>query len=85
MIEGGKVTAVGQNPRIPEGAVRVDAKGLHVYPGLIDALVLDESDAADADTVAELGVRPIVAKTLMHDATTRRALAEAALNAVTLA
>jgi len=55
------------------------------YPGLIDALVLDESDAADADTVAELGVRPIVAKTLMHDARTRRALAEAALNAVTLA
>jgi LPPG:FO 2-phospho-L-lactate transferase len=55
------------------------------YPGLIDALVLDEADAADADTVAELGIRPIVTKTLMRDATARRALAEVALNAVALA
>ena len=55
------------------------------YPGLIDALVLDEADAADADAVAELGVRPLVTKTLMRDAAARRALAEAALNAVALA
>jgi LPPG:FO 2-phospho-L-lactate transferase len=55
------------------------------YLPLIDALVLDEADAAEADTVAALGVRPIVAKTLMRDAAARRALAEAALNAVALA
>jgi hypothetical protein len=52
------------------------------YSGLIDALVIDEADAQDADA---LGVRPIVTKTLMRDATSRRALAEAALDAVALA
>jgi LPPG:FO 2-phospho-L-lactate transferase len=55
------------------------------YLPLIDALVLDEADTADADAVAELGVRPIVTKTLMRDAAARRALAETALNAVALA
>jgi LPPG:FO 2-phospho-L-lactate transferase len=48
------------------------------YPGLIDALVLDESDAP-----AELpaGVRPVVARTLMTDADARRRLAHAVLDA----
>ena len=63
---------------------REERRAAHVaqcYPGLIDALVIDEADAADADA---LGVRPIVTKTLMRDATSRRALAEAALDAVAL-
>ena len=55
------------------------------YPGLIDALVLDEADAGDADAVQALGVRPIVTRTLMRDAASRRHLAEAALDAVALA
>jgi LPPG:FO 2-phospho-L-lactate transferase len=55
------------------------------YPGLIDALVFDEADAADADAVAEHGVRPVVARTLMSDPDARRRLAEAALDAVALA
>jgi LPPG:FO 2-phospho-L-lactate transferase len=54
------------------------------YAGLIDALVIDETDAEDAEDVAALGVRPIVTRTLMRDAASRRALAEAALNAVAL-
>ena len=49
------------------------------YPGLIDALVVDESDATDLDG---LGVRAIVTRTLMVDADARRRLAEAALGAV---
>ena len=49
------------------------------YAGLIDALVVDEADAA-----GEVGVRTIVTKTLMRDAPSRRALAEAALDAVAL-
>jgi LPPG:FO 2-phospho-L-lactate transferase len=52
------------------------------YAGLIDAFVIDEADAQHADA---LGVRPIVTKTLMRDAASRRALAEAALDAVALA
>jgi LPPG:FO 2-phospho-L-lactate transferase len=49
------------------------------YAGLIDALVVDEADAA-----GDAGVRTIVTKTLMRDAASRRALAEAALDAVAL-
>jgi LPPG:FO 2-phospho-L-lactate transferase len=57
----------------------------HCYPGLIDVLVIDQADAADADVVSALGVRPIVVRTLMRDASARRRLAEAALDAVALA
>jgi len=46
------------------------------YDGLIDALVLDEADAADVDG---LPVRPIVTRTLMSDAEARRRLAEATI------
>jgi LPPG:FO 2-phospho-L-lactate transferase len=51
------------------------------YEGLIDAVVLDEQDADEAEAVEALGVRPIVAPTLMSDATARRRLAEAVLEA----
>lgn len=37
VIENGKIAAVGRNVAIPSGAVVVNAKGQHVYPGLIDA------------------------------------------------
>jgi LPPG:FO 2-phospho-L-lactate transferase len=46
------------------------------YAGLIDALVIDEADAADA---SDLPVQPIVTRTLMADRDARRRLAEAAL------
>jgi LPPG:FO 2-phospho-L-lactate transferase len=50
------------------------------YAGLIDALVVDEADAA---AVGGLGdVRPIVTRTLMSDGAARRRLAEAVLGAV---
>jgi LPPG:FO 2-phospho-L-lactate transferase len=48
------------------------------YGDLIDALVLDEADARDVENLA---VKPVVAKTLMSDATARRRLAEAVLAA----
>jgi LPPG:FO 2-phospho-L-lactate transferase len=51
------------------------------YEGLIDALVLDEQDADEAEAVEALGVRPIVAPTLMSDAVARRRVAEAVLEA----
>jgi LPPG:FO 2-phospho-L-lactate transferase len=50
------------------------------YPGLIDALVVDEADAGDLDGLGD--VRPIVARTLMVDADARRRVAEAALGVV---
>jgi LPPG:FO 2-phospho-L-lactate transferase len=50
------------------------------YPGLIDALVVDEADAGDLAGLRV--VRPIVTRTLMSDGGARRRLAEAALGAV---
>ena len=48
------------------------------YRGLIDTLVVDE---ADADAVADLGVRPVVTRTLMRDEDARRRLMESVLEA----
>lgn len=49
------------------------------YGGLIDALVFDEEDSADAEAVEGLGVRPVVTRTLMRDRDARRRLVEVAL------
>jgi LPPG:FO 2-phospho-L-lactate transferase len=95
-LERRRVPCVAVSPLIggravkgPAGAMLQRLEGgttaAHVaqcYSGLIDVLVIDEADAQDAGA---LGVRPIVTKTLMRDATSRRALAEAALDAVALA
>ena len=35
VIVDGKIAAVGKNVTVPAGAEVVDAKGKHVYPGLI--------------------------------------------------
>ena len=58
LIEGGKISAVGTaaSVRVPKGATIVDAKGMTVYPGLIDSetqLGLSEipSDRMTVDTV----------------------------------
>lgn len=37
LIENGKIVAVGAKVEMGPGTVRVDGKGLHVWPGLIDA------------------------------------------------
>ena len=98
-LERRRVPCVAVSPLIAGRAVKGPAAAMlerlqggtsaaHVaqcYPGLIDALVLDEADAEDADAVVALGVRPIVTRTLMHDSAARKRLAEAALDAVALA
>jgi LPPG:FO 2-phospho-L-lactate transferase len=98
-LERRRVPCVAVSPLIGGKAVKGPAAAMLVrleggtsaahlaqcYPGLIDALVLDEADADAAGAVEELGVRPIVTKTLMLDSASRRTLAEAALNAVALA
>ena len=98
-LERRRVPCVAVSPLIGGRAVKGPAAAMlqrlqggttaaHVaqcYPGLIDALVLDEEDAADADAVSHLGVRPVVARTLMHDPAARKRLAEAALDAVAFA
>lgn len=38
LVEDGKITAVGPEVEVPEGAREIDLSGLHLVPGLIDAL-----------------------------------------------
>lgn len=38
VFDGGKITAIGAEVAIPEGAEVIDAAGKHVYPALFDAL-----------------------------------------------
>jgi LPPG:FO 2-phospho-L-lactate transferase len=51
------------------------------YRGLIDALVIDTADVAEAGELEAMGVRPHVARTLMKDRRAARALVEAVLEA----
>ncbi len=37
VIKDGKIEAVGSDAHIPSGAIRVNGRGLHIYPGFIDA------------------------------------------------
>ena len=60
VIRDGKIEAVGANVTVPAGAQELDARGLNVYPGMIDlgtALGLVEIEAGAPGTVdlAEVG------------------------------
>jgi imidazolonepropionase-like amidohydrolase len=60
LIRDGLIAAVGANVTVPAGAREIDAKGLNVYPGMIDAgttLGLTEVSGGAAGTVdaTELG------------------------------
>jgi LPPG:FO 2-phospho-L-lactate transferase len=51
------------------------------YPGLLDALVIDEADASGAAALEAARVRPYVTRTLMTDVRTSQLLVEAVLEA----
>jgi LPPG:FO 2-phospho-L-lactate transferase len=51
-----------------------------IYEGLIDALVIDEADAALAPEIEAIGIRAVVTDTIMRDAAAREGLARAALD-----
>ena len=93
-LEARRVPAVAVSPLIGGRSVKGPADRMlerlaggtspaHVanrYSGLIDAIVVDEADAADLEGLGD--VRPIVTRTLMSDPEARQRLAEAALGAV---
>ena len=74
VIQNGKIAAVGPNVQIPGGAERIDGRGLHVFPGMIDASTnmglaeitlavpgsvdLAETGTMNAHTRAILGIHP---------------------------
>ena len=51
------------------------------YAGLVDTLLVDDADAAEAPAIAALGVAPVVLPTVMTDDASRAALAAAAIAA----
>jgi hypothetical protein len=61
-------------PLNPGGVARV-------YEGLISSLIIDAADADAASSVEALGVRVILANTIMRDEEARRALGVVALEA----
>jgi LPPG:FO 2-phospho-L-lactate transferase len=94
-VERKRTPVVGVSPVIGGKAVKGPADRMltrlaggtspaHVagcYPGLLDALVLDEADAAGAEALEAVHVRPHVTRTLMTDRRAARVLAEAVLEA----
>ncbi len=74
VVSNGKISAVGASVNVPGGAERIDAKGLSVYPGMIDAgtnlglaeigggapATIDVSETGDynANAKAFLGINP---------------------------
>ncbi len=74
VIRGGKIAGVGANVAAPAGAQVIDARGLEVYPGLIDSissLGLTEisSIAATVDTSETGEFNPqLIAATAVHPA-----------------
>jgi imidazolonepropionase-like amidohydrolase len=72
LIVNGTITGVGTNLTIPQGAVRVDASGKWVTPGLVDAatsLGLVEVDAVDqTDDSTVKGERGVAAAVRAWDA-----------------
>jgi len=60
----------------------VSARGVaRLYASLADAFVLDRQDAAQAEDVAALGLRPVVTNTVMAGPAERQALAREVLGA----
>lgn len=62
--------------------VESSATGIaRLYDGLIDALLVDNVDAAEAPAIAALGIEPVVVPAVMTDDASRAALAAAAVAA----
>lgn len=72
LIDGGKITAVGKDLGIPEGAEIIDASGMCVFPGLIDADtrigIFEEGQSSVGDDTNEPS-RPINTELRVIDAT----------------
>jgi len=56
-----------------------------IYAGLVDALLIDVRDAAEAPAIAALGIEPVVGPIVMGDDPSRAALAAAAVGAASRA
>jgi LPPG:FO 2-phospho-L-lactate transferase len=92
-LEGRRVPSIAVSPLVGGRAVKGPADRMlsrlaggtdpervaTCYPGVVDVLVVDESDADRAADVERAGVRAVVSSTLMRDLPASRALAEVVL------
>jgi imidazolonepropionase-like amidohydrolase len=71
LIENGKITALGKDVAVPEGAERIEAQGKVATPGLIDAHahvgVWEEAEGWEGDDVNEM-TDPVTAQVRAIDA-----------------
>ncbi len=60
VMTDGIITAVGPDAAVPAGATKIDAPGMHVYPGICDALstlgLIEISSVSATDDQAEMGM-----------------------------
>ena len=60
VVRDGLIESVGANAKVPADAQTIDASGLNVYPGFIDALTshphrhLEQGDAAEVEELRQL-------------------------------
>lgn len=81
-IVGGQAIKGPAAPLMTALGYEVSARGVaQCYAGLIDALVIDNVDAALADDIRALGVDVVITDTIMRGPAEKRALAQAALDA----
>ncbi len=67
VIEDGKIVAVGEDPSVPAGAVRLDLSSLTVLPGLFDAHThVGSTYDADRSTLLEGNVTVSTAERAIH-------------------
>ncbi len=67
-------------PLMQAMGLEISALGVaHAYAGLIDGMVIDQVDAALADSIAALGVRVAVTDTIMRDPAVKADLARSVL------
>ena len=81
-IVGGAAIKGPAAPLMRSQGFEVSARGVaECYSGVVDALVIDQVDAALADDIRGLGMQVVVADTIMRGPAEKRALAHAALAA----
>lgn len=73
VVRDGRIVSVGAGGVVPAGATRIDGKGLHVYPGLFDAVTelglteVGQGAAGTVDTNETGGFNPqLVAASAVH-------------------
>ncbi len=81
-IVGGKALRGPADRMLASLGEEVSALGVaRRYVGLIDALVIDASDASLAPAIERLGIRAVVARSVMTDDASRAALARVVVGA----